>query len=1793
MAIFHYSVGHVSRSTGRSPVQSAAYITRNALYEERRGVSANYQNAGPVLVHETLLPEGADESFKDTQKVWNHFDHYEDKYARVRYKTEETQEKYMMSARTALTIEFALPLELSPEVHEEMVRDFLEKTFVAQGHVVTFAIHPDEGNPHAHAQISTRAMGEDGTISYTKNRDMSSRLGLVAQREAWARTANFYLEREGISARIDHRSYEEQGIDLIPSVHEGWYARRLAARGETSRLVEENKDIAAENATLVATTPSLILEELTRQRATFGEGDILKLVQKRTQDIPELAQHVFESVLKEAVPVGYDLWRRPRYTSQEYRETEAALVDHLKVLTHARVEKEIPSARVEASLKERQEGGHLSPEQEAAVRSFCGRHAFGVLVGRAGTGKTTGVLKPVVELHQAAGFKVMGMALAAEAARVLQQETGCESATIASYLYRWHEYEKLDQKLSADHFIELKQRRALDEGLHSYDSQFIPTKDTLILVDEAGMVGTKQWRALSAMALKTGAKLLVCGDDHQYKAIEAGDAFRKALEIAKEQDNQVELTQIFRQKEAWMAEASLNLARLETKEALMAYERRGHAVGCDTEGDLIDEMASDYGAKIQEDPTSSGCVLTSTNGVRVQLNGAIRKNLQGRGLLAADLFSYQGRKYALGDQLIFLKNDKKGAFVRSDTKGVHVTNGTRGVLERVTFVSKVKVSSQKGKRLRICQVPHLIVRTKEGARLSFSLDAYDKIDHAYALTGHKSQGQTVDWSFVHLSKQLDAYGLYVMLTRHRRDVTIYYNKEEVGSFERYSDQVRTGYKDLVVDYTILPEHEEFYFNVEDYKLLGREIVLGIKNNQDVSALIQERKVLGHDILSDQDAHRLFVLQGGLTFERIAMATGVKRRPLSVVEERAAATTSQYALAALEARDMWREIRKTAPGSLAKSHPDYASFKDLCAERDSLASLIMTAPSLHRPFLKDVHKALGYGIAGIKKQAESFQASQLKAALHQHPDRGECLRRERLLSYVSARDEARARWSGLKPALKKKESQRLSASLDKEVNAFKEASRHRDVLAHEITHHLEDYQKTAAALHLPLDTARLFDQAEKEHPHLCLENYQKSNLLLVRLLSASALHEMLVSEKEGGAPITRRALQERKIDVRALEADAKIYSQEAFYGTLKTPQEKEIWGLLSTYQGGCQTTKVLYSLCVEEADRNGTHPWQTPSHQALIQACVARDAAAYALTQGDHSLTSSLAGVMEISLKTVDKEALAHTAREREKASLRAAPSPAAMVSASIDAWVTLEKEITSSPRKPFLKEPQQERDQEHLPKESLSSLLEERVGELADHVLGKPSAATSFQRRYGRKGSVCVHVAGARKGLYANFETGTHGGPLTLIEEQRGLSKEGATAWARDWLRLEREAPRPRPQKKKEPLPQSTWTPVFPVPLRAGAPDITGNRFLSSLCRGREVKALYEYRSQKGERLGYVVRLEDKDGHKITPTLTYCQNEEGARAWRWKGFGEQRPLYGLDRLTKEKPVLVVEGEKAADAAQALLPEYAVLTWSGGCGAVRKADWSPLKGKDVAIWPDHDAPGKEAAQRLASLLHEMNKESRHETTPHPYVVEVPPHLPQGWDLADKRPDDLSREHIRSLIKPDAQEHTLDEKAAPSKEAQKESLLKDLQHAFMARQRNPHAFEAVKDKVGEVAFALHQTDGLSSLKDFPEVFGTFVKDHLMHHEEKHGLSSPHTLERYLDLRIHYEKTGGLLGAGNEDLLRTLHGMSHRIWQNDALKVHIETHFPESFTKSFKAEATLHAQTLDAKPHQHKTNTLEMTF
>jgi len=169
MALYHLNVGYVSRSTGRSAVQSAAYITGENLYESRRDLNVNYQNRQSDITYiNTFIPNGIPEEFKRLS-VWDKLESFEDEYAQKRYPNSvEAREKYMQSAQTAMTVVMALPKELSQDVCRELVEEFAQIRFTSRGLIATVAIHNDEGNPHAHLQISRRSVNEKGEISWAK-----------------------------------------------------------------------------------------------------------------------------------------------------------------------------------------------------------------------------------------------------------------------------------------------------------------------------------------------------------------------------------------------------------------------------------------------------------------------------------------------------------------------------------------------------------------------------------------------------------------------------------------------------------------------------------------------------------------------------------------------------------------------------------------------------------------------------------------------------------------------------------------------------------------------------------------------------------------------------------------------------------------------------------------------------------------------------------------------------------------------------------------------------------------------------------------------------------------------------------------------------------------------------------------------------------------------------------------------------------------------------------------------------------------------------------------------------------------------------------------------------------------------------------------------------------------------------------------------------------------------------------------------------------------------------------------
>ncbi len=215
--------------------------------------------------------------------------------------------------------------------------------------------------------------------------------------------------------------------------------------------------------------------------------------------------------------------------------------------------------------------------------------------------------------------------------------------------------------------------------------------------------------------------------------------------------------------------------------------------------------------------------------------------------------------------------------------------------------------------------------------------------------------------------------------------------------------------------------------------------------------------------------------------------------------------------------------------------------------------------------------------------------------------------------------------------------------------------------------------------------------------------------------------------------------------------------------------------------------------------------------------------------------------------------------------------------------------------------------------------------------------------------------------------------------------------WGGDGHRHEgRQPPEPEP-----------WRPIVPVPDDAPR-QIPAHRL------GKPT-GKWGYRSETGELLFGVCRFDRADGGKEILPLTYCEGPRGRRSWRWKGPPAPQPLFALHRLAArpDAPVLIVEGEKAADAAQKLFPDHVAVTSPGGSAAAAKADWNSMEGRRVAIWPDHDQPGARYAKDVTKLATEVGAISVG-------VVDVPDAFPDGWDVADEPPSGWTPERLRGLL-----------------------------------------------------------------------------------------------------------------------------------------------------------------------------------
>ncbi len=737
MAIFHFSAKLIGRAAGRSAVAAAAYRAGERLHDERLDRDHDFRAKSGVEHNEIMLPEGAPERFSDRETLWNEVEGCEKR----------------KDAQLAREVEFSIPREMSKVDGIELARDFVQSEFVDRGMIADLNVHWDIGadgqpKPHAHVMLTMREVGEDGFGQKVRE---WNRTELVEQwRERWANHVNARLAELDIDARIDHRSLEAQGIDLEPQDKIGPAASRMGERGLESERIEDHRAVAQRNGERIIAEPRVALDAITHHQATFTNRDLAMFVHRHT-DGKDQYDRAMSAVRgsPDLIELGKDGRGEDRFTSRDMIDTEQRLQRASELMAKRERHRVSEGDRESALRAAAARGLDLSGEQRAAFEHASDGRGLSVVVGYAGTGKSA-MLGVAREAWEEAGFNVRGVALSGIAAEGLENGSGIASRTIASMEHGW-----------------------------SQGRDMLTSRDVLV-IDEAGMVGTRQMERVLSHAADAGAKVVLVGDPQQLQAIEAGAAFR----AIHERHGGVEITEVRRQHEGWQQDATRHLATGRTGEAINAYADHGMVHTAETREQARSDLVERWDRDRQANPDASRIILTHTNAEVRELNEAARDRMRAAGELGDDVrvkTERGDRPFASGDRIMFLRNER----------GLEVKNGTLGTVEQV---------NQQG----------MTVRTDDGRNVAFDMKDYAHVDHGYAATIHKAQGMTVDRGHVLATPGMDRHSSYVGMTRHRDGLALHYGRDDFKDDAQLARTLsRERAKDMASDYARVDPAKEF------------------------------------------------------------------------------------------------------------------------------------------------------------------------------------------------------------------------------------------------------------------------------------------------------------------------------------------------------------------------------------------------------------------------------------------------------------------------------------------------------------------------------------------------------------------------------------------------------------------------------------------------------------------------------------------------------------------------------------------------------------------------------------------------------------------------------------------------------------------------------------------------------------------------------------------------------------------------------------------------------------------------
>ena len=679
MAI-EFARAHVlSRSAGHSAVKAAAYRAGEKLKDERTGRVADYSHRkGDVLASKILLPEGADPSFSDRETLWSAVEAREDEHNR------------RASAQLAKDYIIALPRELTDAQRIELAEAFARSEFVSRGLVVDMAVHAhSDGNPHAHLMTTTRSL--DGSKFGKKVREVNGKFYGGAKladadqlRHRWADFQNTYFKNLGIEMVVTNHNGEYQAEKHLGA------ASQMAEKGIDTELHDKVLSIRSAREQAVFDNPEIVIDRVADKKAVFTKHDLYRELNKIIKSTDAFA------AIKAKLDVHPSLVKMNKSDEWEYLTTIGTLkMEHEIRLTSDKLAKDderfsVRKSDIEAVLKDYD---FLSKEQIEAVRHLTKSNRLGLVQGLAGAGKST-LLEAVNRINEASGRSTIGVALAGKAAEELEKSSGIGSSTIASFL----------------------------NGVKSGRIEL--SAGDVLVIDELGMVASKQAVELFRVAEQHGLKVIGVGDTEQLQSIQAGAVLR---DLSK-RHGYAAIETIRRQKEGWQRDATYKFATGGAVAALAAYERQGHVHSFAASDDVsaVDALVANY-LKNQDQGQGTKTVLAHRKSDVKALNEQIRAGLVADGRLGA------GEAFLANDdidetRLVFdLEPGDEVAFNSKDA-GLGIRESDTGTFlgiedDRLTF------AHEDGRELTFTAERYhdIDIVDKEDLRIKIDLSAGDRI----------------------------------------------------------------------------------------------------------------------------------------------------------------------------------------------------------------------------------------------------------------------------------------------------------------------------------------------------------------------------------------------------------------------------------------------------------------------------------------------------------------------------------------------------------------------------------------------------------------------------------------------------------------------------------------------------------------------------------------------------------------------------------------------------------------------------------------------------------------------------------------------------------------------------------------------------------------------------------------------------------------------------------------------------------------------------------------------------------